>query len=172
MVSKPEFKPKPEHWALYSQVAFMEPAISVVQGMKRLLGIGLITLAIVLLVPFLPSRRPADHLPSTVEEYGQKLPVSIFLGIVVFCFGVSEWLVKPRYNQRMGYRLVGQFQVRIKMKVLGFTWLELAPDETHRVGVTNELYDAIENGDVVEVTYSASKDFISVRKISQPSPTD
>jgi hypothetical protein len=171
MVSKPEFKPKPEHWALYSQVACKEPAISVVQGIKRLLGIGLITLAIVLLVPFLPSRRPAEHLPSTFEEYGQRLPGSIFLGIVFFCFGVYEWLVKPRYNQRMGYRLVGQFQVRIKMKVLGFTWLELAPDETHRVEVTSELYDAIENGDVVEIIYSASKDLISVRKTSRVLPT-
>jgi hypothetical protein len=93
---------------------------------------------------------------------------SAAIAVLVAVLLWEEWLLKPARNHKLGYHLMGRFVVQGKQQLFGSSWLELPPDDTHRVGVPDELFATIEKGDTVEVAFSASKEFISLRKISSP----
>lgn len=158
-------KPQAKHWALYSQTPYEELPLTSGQQRGRMAGIAFAVVVVALLVPFVPSRHRHSHIPATLEEYARMLVGGSVIALLIGLLWWYEYLLKPMRNHKRGYRLVGQFEVRGKQRVFGSAWLELAPDDTHRVGVPEEVFDALHKGDTVEVVYSASEDFISVRKI-------
>lgn len=168
MASSPRIKPTARHWHLYQKRRHREAGLTPGQVVRRLLLLLLGAVAMSLLGPFVPLRRPGSHIPATSEEYlAQLLPCSVVALLVAVAAGY-EYIAKPLKNRRLGYRLVGQFVVLGKQKLLGQSWLELPPDDTHRVGVPETVFAAIQKGDTVEVVYSATADFISVHKINAP----
>ena len=114
----------------------------------------------------MPSLRSRHHLPATFEEYLAGLLPSCLFALLLGWGVIYEYIRKPLKNKRLGYQLVGCFAVLGKQKLLGKAWLELEPDDTHRVGVTKDAFEQLRKGDVVEVAYSATHDLISLRSIN------
>lgn len=154
------------HKHLYQKVAYREPGLSFWQQTKRLLLLLAGAFLVAVLTPFIPSRRHNDNIPSTMDEYAQKLPYSVLFAVFCLAYGVYELLMKPARNRQTGYQLVGRFPVRAKMQVLTSRWLEFAPDDTHRVNVDQQFYDRIEKGDIVEIVYSSYDSLVGIRRIS------
>ncbi|WP_305032720.1 hypothetical protein [Hymenobacter convexus] len=94
---------------------------------------------------------------------------SVAVALLLAAAAGYEWIGKPLKNRRLGYQLVGRFVVQGKQQLLGAAWLELPPDDTHRVGVPAAVFEAIQKGDTVEVVYSATEDFVGVHKINPSS---
>ena len=157
-------KPRAEHWPLYQQKHFRTMPLDKSEKVERMLYIGLAVSVITALSPLLPTRH------GRALDYVSSLPASLFVALVIGAGAYHEYLIKPARNHRLGYRLVGQFRVRGKQKLFGKTWLELEPEDLHRVPVEFKVYDRFQKGDLVEVVYSATQDLISVRKIIPPAP--
>ncbi|MCB2379362.1 hypothetical protein LGH70_17320 [Hymenobacter sp. BT635] len=156
----------PHHRKLYRRVLWLEAGLSLGEQLLRLVLIAVGAVVMALVLPFIPSRHSGFEIPDTMEEYAPKLLASLGLLVLLFGYGVYQFLLKPHRNRQAGYQLVGEFDVRRKTSVLGAMWLELAPDETHRVSVPARLYASLSPGDRVEVRYSASYDLLSIRKVS------
>ncbi|MDO7849842.1 hypothetical protein Q5H92_26010 [Hymenobacter sp. M29] len=168
MANSLRIKPTTRHWHLYQKRPYRTASLSLSQVAKRVTLLIMGAVVVALLGPFVPSHRLGTHLPATMEEYlVQLLPCSLIALLLAVAAGY-EYIGKPLKNQRLGYRRVGQFVVRGKQQLLGSAWLELPPDDTHRVGVPEAVFKAIQKGDTVEVVYSATEDFVSVHKINPP----
>jgi hypothetical protein len=134
----------------------------------RLLLVLLGALAVTLLGPLVPSHRPNVHLLATGEEYiAQLVPCSVVALLLALGAGY-EYIAKPLRNRQLGHQLVGRFVVQGKQRLLGSAWLELPPDDTHRVGVSEAVFASIRVGDMVEVVYSATADLVRLHRINTP----
>ena len=162
------YQPLTKHWALYKRQPHRTPGLTLWQIIVRLLCIGLGTVVLTLLGPLIPSLRARHRVPTTGEEYLADLLPSFAVALLLASGVVYECIIKPLKEKQLGYRLVGQFAVLGKQELFGKSWLELAPDDTHRVGVTQEAFERFQKGDVVEVVYSATRELISVGKIFPP----
>ncbi len=158
-------KPRPEHWSFYQQKPFRTMPLDKSEKVERVLYIGLAVVVITMLLPLLPTRHGREL------NYVASLPASLFVALVVGIRAYHEYIRKPARNHRLGYQLVGQFRVLGKQKLFGNTWLELEPDDLHRVPVEAAVYNHFQKGDLVAVVYSVTEDLISVRKIIAPAPT-
>ena len=166
MAASHRIGPAAAHWPLYRKQPFRTMRLDTAEKVERLLLIGAGTVAAAALLPLLPLRH--QHMPGSWQEYLAGLPVSFLLALLLGGAAVHEFIGKPARNHRLGYRLVGQFTVRGRQRLLGDAWLELEPDDLHRVPVDANVYDQLQKGDTVEVVYSATKDLVSVRKIILP----
>lgn len=168
MANSLRIKPTARHWHLYQKRPFHTNGLTFSQIVQRVFLIGLGAVVVALLGPFVPSRRSGSHLPATVEEYALHLVPCTLIALLLAVAAGYEYIAKPLKNRRLGYQLVGRFVVQGKQQLFGSTWLELPPDDTHRVGVSAAVFEAVQKGDTVEVVYSATEDFIGLHKINPP----
>ncbi|MET4108784.1 hypothetical protein [Hymenobacter sp. UYP22] len=143
------------HAHLYKKVPFQAASFSLrTQLAKLALYLAIISVAVVVL-PFLPTRFYRYSAPSSPEQYLAYVPAALLVGLLLAVGAVYSTILTPWRQSHHAHRLVGRFPVRMKTAVLGQYWLEFAPDDTHRVSVSQSLFARVEPGDQVEVSYSA-----------------
>lgn len=150
------------HAHLYRKVPFRAESFSLRRQLGKLaLYLALVSVAVVLL-PFVPSRFQRYAVPGSWEDYLRYLPAALLVGVLLAVGTVYGTLITPWRQSRHAHRLVGRFPVRMKTAALGQYWLEFMPDDTHRVGVGPSLFERVQPGDLVEVSYSADGELQNV----------
>lgn len=150
------------HVHLYRKVPFRAEGFSLRRQLGKVaLYLALVGVAVVVL-PFVPTRFQRYAVPTSWEEYLRYLPAALLVGVLLAVGTVYGTLIRPWRQSRLAHRLVGRFPVRTKTAALGRYWLEFAPDDTHRVSVGKPLFERVQPGDLMEVSYSADGELQNV----------
>jgi hypothetical protein len=109
----------------------------------------------------LPSRPFSQPQSSGVENF----IVSVVIVVVSSSYCGYQFIWRPWRDGPPGYRLVGEFIVKEKNHLFSKCWVLLAPGTNFQVAVAPELYERLQVGSQLRLTYTAEGALVSLTKL-------
>jgi hypothetical protein len=144
------------YYSLFQREPYKEPHLTARGAISQTVQICFWMVVGGVFFAVLPSRHPAQK------------PIGWLISVVMALIGGVPYLTRTWlawHNGPPGYRLVGEFEVREKDHLFSKCWVRLAPGNNFKVVIPPELYEQLQVGSQLRLTYTADGELVSLAKL-------